>query len=652
MFGGWSVGLALCAALWAASASAQVIVDPDPDSDVDWGLRVEPVVSGLESPSALVFFGLPENEEFLVLEEDTGRVRHFVGRVDQGTPLTPEALDLEVDSCGERGLVGIALHPDFDPTLVTTPTPERSPSQDWVYLSYHTDPDRVNDICADAADEATAVLRVERYRWTGTALVDPDDLLVVPVPNPRELAPFVFKPLAVNATTAVGGTIATSLDVGLDADNIVPRLYIAIGSPTRNGLLQNNKLATTGFDDTGVILRLDQNGGTPADNPFDDDVDLPTDPPDPEERYFAYGIRSPRGLVVDPSSSDFSRRLWYTERSDTLPEAPEDEPDEISLAFAGANGGYSVFQGPVDLDTVPVATNPLYPLVALDVDTEDDPVDTYQNPGFSFEDKTIEPTGLAFGGREAGRAHVGALFVGGTNGQLLRFAADTVLGDDLDDRVVTAGDDLSPILVGKEFGAISDVETGLDGSIYVLSKAGAIHRVFSDAVRDLAISSAKVPTRISVSAKKPITKRIRVTLQNLGEVSERILAKDLQRLLGLEFNRFPPANCAEPTATVDVPWYASPPYAEVIGIKPKGKLKLSIDVEWQCDNPSPKGEFDFGTSFDLNGAVIGIVEDDDHTSNNVCPRLPSEGDKGCGGKTVMPPAPAEPTWIPTDIVPK
>jgi glucose/arabinose dehydrogenase len=382
------------------------IVDPDPTSDADWGLRVERVVSGLASPSALVFFGPQENEEFLVLEKNTGRVRRFVQRVEQ-----PVALDLAVDTCAERGLVGIALHPDFDPTPtpVTTPPTDRSPSQDWVYLSYHahSDPLRTDDGC-----DASAVLRVERYSWTGTAL-EPD-LLVVPDPNPRELAPFVPFELSVDATTAVGGMIATSLD------NVVRRLYVASGSLTRNGLLQNNKRATTGYDDTGVILRLDQNGATPVDNPFDDDD---ADHTDPEDRYFAYGIRSPRGLVVDPSSSEFSRRLWFTERSDPdeLGENSPATPDEISRASAGTNGGYSVFQGRVDAAKVASNTD----LVDLDVDAEGKPLRTYVNPSFSFEDNEIEPTGLAFGGREAGTPHVGALFVGGKDGQLLRFAPNT-----------------------------------------------------------------------------------------------------------------------------------------------------------------------------------------------------------------------------------
>jgi hypothetical protein len=73
-----------------------------------------------------------------------------------------------------------------------------------------------------------------------------------------------------------------------------------------------------------------------------------------------------------------------------------------------------------------------------------------------------------------------------------------------------------------------------------------------------------------------------------------------------------------------------PPFPYIIGLKPKGKLKLSIDVEWECASPSPQGTFDFETRFDLNGAVIGIF--DENPDNDVCPRAASGDDKGCGKK--------------------
>jgi hypothetical protein len=255
---------------------------------VDWDLRLEPVVSGLALPSALVFFGPREDEEFLVLEEDTGKVRHFKQRVDQG-----DALDLEVDSCGERGLVGIALHPSFDPapTPVTDPPTERPPSQDWVYLSYHP---RGSDGC----DLLPTVLRVERYVWNGTALV---------------LDVVIFEKGGVDAITAVGGTIATSLDINLAT--FVPRLFVAIGSPERDGIPRTTSSPGWSISTRAPgILRLDQNGKTPGDNPFDHDLDGI----DAEDRYFAYGLRDPRGLAVDPFSDPKDRQLWFTEWSDLL----------------------------------------------------------------------------------------------------------------------------------------------------------------------------------------------------------------------------------------------------------------------------------------------------------------------------------------------
>jgi glucose/arabinose dehydrogenase len=630
-FGGYGGRFALSGALWvgalwAAAAGAQPVI-VDPASGVDWELRTQPVVSGLASPSALVFFGSLADEEFLVLEKDTGRVRHFVQRVDQG-----DALDLAVDNCGERGLVGIVLHPSFDPT----PTPagsERPPSQDWVYLSYHTDAGRTADGC-----DLDAVHRVERYVWSGTLLVP--DPLVEPDPDTTDaFDPFVPFERSVDATTAVGGTLATSVDQSFDLASFPARLYVALGSLERDGKLQNNRLAADELDDTGVILRLDENGKASADNPFDHDLDQL----DPEDRYFAYGLRDPRGLAVDPFSDTRDRQLWFTEQSDGGLDAM---PDEINRGFAGTNGGYRSLQGRAT--TVFPNTDPNYALVDLEQTTATPPVpvSTYRNPAFSFEDKAIAPTGLAFGGREMGPQHLGSLFVGAANGRLFRYGIDAprigfVLTDPLVDTVAAAADDLTQIVVGEGFGTISDVETGLDGSLYVLgtdpeapdpSSAGAIHRVFRDALRDLAVTRVKVPTRISLSAKRPTrSKRIRLTLENRGEVVERIVGREaLVSLLGLEIDALPPANCPAPTASLIDPPFVRPPYGYAIGLKPKGKLKLSIDVVWECASPSPAGSFDFETRFDLNGAAIGIV--DENPENDLCPRPRSGADKGCGKK--------------------
>src|SRR5687768_811637 len=68
-------------------------------------LSVRTVTSGLITPTAMAFLG---NGDFLVLEKNTGRVR----RVVNGT-VGATVLDLAVNNNSERGLLGMALHPNF-----------------------------------------------------------------------------------------------------------------------------------------------------------------------------------------------------------------------------------------------------------------------------------------------------------------------------------------------------------------------------------------------------------------------------------------------------------------------------------------------------------------------------------------------------------
>ncbi len=68
------------------------------------GLGVRTVVSGLDQPTSMAFVG---PNDFFVLEKATGRVV----RVQNGVRLGA-VLDLAVNSASERGLLGIALHPN------------------------------------------------------------------------------------------------------------------------------------------------------------------------------------------------------------------------------------------------------------------------------------------------------------------------------------------------------------------------------------------------------------------------------------------------------------------------------------------------------------------------------------------------------------
>ena len=68
-------------------------------------LGVKQVATGFTTPISLAFLG---NNDFLVLEKNTGKVQRVVNGVVQST-----VLDLAVNFASERGLLGIALHPNF-----------------------------------------------------------------------------------------------------------------------------------------------------------------------------------------------------------------------------------------------------------------------------------------------------------------------------------------------------------------------------------------------------------------------------------------------------------------------------------------------------------------------------------------------------------
>src|SRR5262249_8157609 len=72
---------------------------------VDPSLGVRTAASGLVQPTTMAFLG---DNDFFVLEKASGKVQHLVNGV-----LATPAIDLPVNSASERGLLGIALSPDF-----------------------------------------------------------------------------------------------------------------------------------------------------------------------------------------------------------------------------------------------------------------------------------------------------------------------------------------------------------------------------------------------------------------------------------------------------------------------------------------------------------------------------------------------------------
>ena len=98
-FARWAGTAAVAAALAvpAAATAAPTVLAPN--------LAVRTAASGLVTPISMAFIG---PNDMLVLEKNTGRVQ----RVVNGAVLAT-VLDLPVNFASERGLLGIALDPDF-----------------------------------------------------------------------------------------------------------------------------------------------------------------------------------------------------------------------------------------------------------------------------------------------------------------------------------------------------------------------------------------------------------------------------------------------------------------------------------------------------------------------------------------------------------
>jgi len=268
----------MLAILWVFSfllisvSNAQTLTDPS--------LRVNEVLGGLSQPTAMVFIG---PGDLLILQKGDGRVR----RVINGVLQAGEVLDVAVDTASERGLLGVALHPNFA-------------SNFFVYLYYTQS--------SSASDNGSPLdNRVVRYTWNGSNLINPTLIISLPVtPGPNHN----------------GGAMTFGPD---------GKLYIVIGDLNRDGQLQNFP-AGAGPDDTGVIFRINDDGSIPMDNPF---FSLGGQ----LARYYAYGVRNSFGLAFDPLTAE----LWDTENG-------PDRYDEINLVLPGFNSGWERIMGPVSRD--------------------------------------------------------------------------------------------------------------------------------------------------------------------------------------------------------------------------------------------------------------------------------------------------------------
>jgi len=208
----------------------------------------ETQISGLSNPTAMEI--APDGRIFVCLQGGGLRV------IKNGALLPTPFLTLNVDSNGERGLLGIA----FDPNFATN---------NFLYLYYTvaTDP-RHN--------------RVSRFTANGDVVVPGSETIIMELEN------------LTSATNHNGGAIHFGPD---------GKLYVAVGenATASNAQTLSNRL--------GKVLRINADGSIPTDNPFFNQAT------GNNRSIWALGLRNPFTFAFQPGTgrlfiNDVGQNTW------------------------------------------------------------------------------------------------------------------------------------------------------------------------------------------------------------------------------------------------------------------------------------------------------------------------------------------------------
>lgn len=250
-------------------------VQPTDETPRQTGWQATPVVRGLEHPWAAAF--LPNGD--MLITERPGALRVVRnGRLDP----QPVRNVPSVAAIGQGGLLDIALHPDFE-------------NNRTLYLTY-----AVGDGQANATTLARAKILPDLSELTQV-----ETLLQNPMRKPGGQhfgSRLLFLP---------DGTLLMSIG---DGGN--PPVAID-GTLTRHFVQDKSKLF-------GKILRVDENGKAPQDNPF-------VKTPDADPRVYALGVRNVQGIAMQPQT----QAVYFTEHGAR-------GGDELDRLQAGGNFGWPI----------------------------------------------------------------------------------------------------------------------------------------------------------------------------------------------------------------------------------------------------------------------------------------------------------------------
>jgi glucose/arabinose dehydrogenase len=340
-------------------------------------IRVVLVTDGLVGPWDIAF--LPDGA--LLVTESPGRLRLVTDGV-----LVPEPVWEAPSPKGNDVLHGLVVHPEFA-------------ANRFVYASY-----------TKQREDKLLTLAVARGRLDGNKLVDVADIFVADAWQ--------------DAIMATAGRMLFGPD---------GTLYVTVGD--RDRLVLDPKddnsiriLAQSLDNHVGKTLRLTDDGGAPADNPFAGRAGV-------KPEIYTYGHRNGYGLAFHPQTGE----LWQIEIGPM-------GGDELNILRAGANYGWPLVSLGRNYTGTLVSDQPWYR-------------PGMENPRM-FWVPQISPSGLTFYTGERFPQWKGSAFIGSLNGQQVQRLAFNLPGQ---------AERREPLL--RELGVrFRDIEQGPDGLLYVATE--------------------------------------------------------------------------------------------------------------------------------------------------------------------------------------
>ncbi|HXK32562.1 MAG TPA: PQQ-dependent sugar dehydrogenase [Dehalococcoidia bacterium] len=425
------------------------LADPD--------LQVE-AIEGVDMPTQIAFIG---PDDMLVTEKDGDVVR-----VTDGQAQEEPVLSLATNYADERGVLGIATHPGFEQNNYV-----------YIYWTWTGEGDVPDGLTGEASEDIELVPengnRVDRFVWDGERLTFDQNIIELP----SRVTDLTLDRRRGNHN---GGVIKFGDD---------GKLYAVIGDQNVRGELTNVQDGETVTESglVAVVLRLNDDGSVPEDNPFVGEGD-------PLDKVYVYGVRNSFGFDFHPDTGD----LWLEVNGQAA-------HDVIGRYPAGSNVGWIQILGPVErfdeykaieLPTERQFDSPSFPPSMLAASADEALARLFELPGSQFVEPEITwkyavaPAGMHFiEGDALGAEYAGDLLVGDVNtGTIWRFdvapdgsslqlsgpLADGVIDNTSEDLTAEGQDNV----FGSGFFVGTDIKQSPDGALYITSLAqNAIYRI-------------------------------------------------------------------------------------------------------------------------------------------------------------------------------